>query len=504
VKLLAKPTIEGGTLVKSDPAQASKDFVSHLPILLAAASIAPASIYLDNQITNPSIARLLELVACFFALITLVTGTLFYFWRSNTVFVSVAFAWVVFSVSGLLLNRTESELLRTGFLATLLLAGYLLLRIFPNRTVRWFRIASVLSIAATVLQLGLSAIAQPAAASTAPVIATGVQSSIYLIVVDGYGALPQDLAAFSDQLRAEGVVVIDGALTNYSITHTALSNTLSLEHRFKSNPDLTREAFAAMQGASQMRAILERRGWEYLHFESDWTGTRCGPTVTKCVGKRFGNGLLWDVAQMSYIAPYVEANVPHPHITHGLHTLDLLRGHASSAAPTNEFVFAHILIPHPPLQLRANCDIEIDPRLQGQQYLLQDTTQAMAALRWERYLEQLTCLNSKLLALIESLPHEASLIITGDHGPDLHGQLDKAPLAWNEADIAQRFRIFHASRLPARCELTESRDLVNLVRSEVSCITGDALPAIAPYFEISPALWSTDTARVLPAIDLLG
>ncbi len=180
-----------------------------------------------------------------------------------------------------------------------------------------------------------------------------------------------------------------------------------------------------------------------------------------------------------------------------LETLNLAKADTGS-----DFVFAHVLLPHPPLQLHADCEVEIDQRFLGQAYQLPGPNETSEAERVAAYRAQRTCLNTKLMEVVTSLPKDASVVITSDHGPDLAGQLQKIPQIWTDQDIEQRLRIFHAARLPDGCEPSAQHDLVNLVRSEVACVTGASLPPIEPYFEISPFLWSEDQPRVLTEDEL--
>lgn len=246
-----------------------------------------------------------------------------------------------------------------------------------------------------------------------------------------------------------------------------------------------------------MRAAFEAAGWRYVHIESDWTGTRCGPTVAHCVDRSLVNDFVWEFVQGSYFGRFVERAFPNPHVAQGLKTLDALTRHASTADSGQDFVFSHILLPHPPLQLRADCEVSIDERLLGRHYELIETTAETAVLRRNGYNEQRACLNSRLMSVLAGLPAETRIVITSDHGPDLRGQLDKAPVNWSGLDIEERFPIFHALRLPAGCTLAKEHDLVNLVRSETACLTGASLPPLSPYFEISPDIWSDAQARFL-------
>ena len=192
-----------------------------------------------------------------------------------------------------------------------------------------------------------------------------------------------------------------------------------------------------------------------------------------------------------------------PFVTGGLNSLDVLSTHASSSDTGRDFVFAHVLIPHPPHQLTADCTVRVSKDRSGS-YVQLGVAEAFPSLVASEYEQQRACLNGRLQDLLAALPNDASVVLTGDHGTDLRGQLDKAPANWSESDIQERFSIFHAARLPKGCRLTSARDLVNLIRSEIACVTGASLPDVEPYFEISPYYLFPDIPeRVLTVAEVI-
>jgi GNAT superfamily N-acetyltransferase len=255
--------------------------------------------------------------------------------------------------------------------------------------------------------------------------------------------------------------------------------------------------FNAIQGSNEMRSFLERAGFRYVHIESGWAGSRCGPTVQNCVRGQFVDGFVWQTLQMTYFTEYIEGSVPHPYVQGALHSLEAIAQHGREEDSGRDFVFAHILIPHPPIQLNRDCNLVIDPRLQGQLLGVQGMNEATREFREAGYQGQRACLNEMVLSTIEDLPSDASVVITADHGTDFLGQMEKEPKDWSDAEIEERFQIFHAARLPEPCDLAIERDLVNLVRAEVGCIVGEALPALAPYHEITPYFTTDYEVRVL-------
>jgi hypothetical protein len=53
--------------------------------------------------------------------------------------------------------------------------------------------------------------------------------------------------------------------------------------------------------------------------------------------------------------------------------------------------------------------------------------------------------------LAASIPQDAAVVFTADHGTLFRGQMSRAPATWSAEDIAERSQVFLATRLPASC-----------------------------------------------------
>ncbi|MGH8925891.1 MAG: hypothetical protein ACRDWA_14835 [Acidimicrobiia bacterium] len=411
--------------------------------------------------------------------------------------------WIVISTSGRLLSGVESSAARIAIVLAVMGLILRVVRVFSRQVESWVFAASVISIIATLGQVAVASVRNP---DPEPFVAvTNVASqqpegSFYFIVLDGYGdPIDNDrgISKFFSGLEREGFSIATDAISNYSYTHASISNVLSLDHRFAHGSASVAAMFNAIQGSNQMRSLLERAGFRYVHIESGWAGSRCGPTVRTCVQGRFLDGFVWQTLQMTSFTDYIEDNVHNPYVQGGLHSLDALARHGREVDAGKDFVFAHIVLPHPPIQLDDDCNLVIDPGLQGQVLGVPGMSTATRQFREAGYRGQRACINEMVLSTIADLPSDASVVITADHGTDFLGQLVKEPKDWSAADIEERFRIFHAARLPNPCGLPVERDLVNLVRAEVSCIASEALPALAPYHEITPYFTTDFEVRVL-------
>jgi hypothetical protein len=101
--------------------------------------------------------------------------------------------------------------------------------------------------------------------------------------------------------------------------------------------------------------------------------------------------------------------------------------------------------------------------------------------------EQIQCVNTKILRFLDDLGDDSVVFITGDHGPDAYGQVAVPPGEWTDADRLERFGVFSAYRLPTGCDPVEQDlDLINGMRLLVSCVTGEELERLPPRHLIFP------------------
>jgi hypothetical protein len=452
---------------------------------------------------NPPIGKLAIVVLTSFMLLWGAVAVVQKRTGSDVIAVVAALWWVVLSTFGRLLRGVDNGALRIACVVVVLVLIALAVRAFRKQFASWIFLASLFSIAVTFGQMAFTSLNNPDPLTDE---ATGVTmggasaGSFYLIVVDGYGApgeRSEGISQFSSALEGRGFTVMEEPLANYVYTHAAISNLLSLDHKFKYGSTPVSAMFNAIQGASRMRSVFEAAGYRYVHFEGGWSGSRCGPTVDNCVKGAFIDSFVWQAIQMSIFTNLVEKNVAHPYVAGGLSSLDALVEHGRFNDSGRDFVFAHLVLPHPPLQLDSECNLVIDPRLAGQLLGVQGMNAATRDFREDGFRQQRACLNERLLSLISDLPASTNIVITADHGTDFRGQMEKEPKDWSPADIKERFEIFHAARLPDSCETSSERDLVNLIRAEVACLTGEPLTPIDPYHEITPYFTTDFDVRVL-------
>jgi hypothetical protein len=322
----------------------------------------------------------------------------------------------------------------------------------------------------------------------APSAATGERPDVYLIVLDGYGrsdVLEElygfDNGAFLNALEVEGFTVPSRSTANYSMTAASVASALSMDYLVAPGrvPDhrLRLALYDVIRGDNPVAHTMLKSGYLYTHIESGWDGSRCGPAVDRCHEAGLLDEASWTLLNRTPLAVPLENAVGHAFAWNGLRALDDLNRVAGERSGDPQFVFAHVLLPHPPLNLDAECRVRPEPQpgggAVGARFLV--GTPELDA-RKEAYVDQIRCVNTKILRFLDELGDDSVVLLTGDHGPDSFGQVSVAPDDWTAEDSFERFSVFSAYRLTERCATVEpDTDLINGVRSLVSCVTGDGI-----------------------------
>jgi hypothetical protein len=314
----------------------------------------------------------------------------------------------------------------------------------------------------------------------------GEGRDVWYIVPDRYGGANGlagtygfDNTPFLDALRDRGFEVADDATATYLKTALSLLATLNLDELdFDS---LETEAAGGddfgpihrrLQGSTAVERFLHERGYRYLHV-----GSVLGPTAGNAAADEvflygstteFGTVLAETtlLRSLERITPRAIATTRTELITaqteFQFETLPDL-----ADAPGRNFVFAHLLVPHPPYVWNAD-----GSRVTDEQKASRSVD--------EQYIEQLKFTNARLLALVDRLhagPPETwpIIVISADEGPfpNAYAQ-DEKGYQWLEAppdDLLRKFSVLSAISIPGvdRADLedagfSDDLTLVNLFR----------------------------------------
>ncbi len=263
-----------------------------------------------------------------------------------------------------------------------------------------------------------------------------VPPDIYYIILDAYARDDTLLAdhnldnsRFLDQLEQRGFFTAQCSQSNYSQTQLSLASSLNMNYLQALDDQYTpgntsRVGIQDLINNNLVRKALEDLGYTTIAFETGFKGTQWedadiyyapGHSILdrmQITGRlndfevlllETSAGLL--ITDASGVLPeIIQANLDNPRLIHRqriLFTLDTL--HSLPALPGPKFVFAHLVIPHPPYVFGPNgefTDYDLDADI--------------------GYTNQIEYLNDEIVELVDDLISTSEvppiIIIQGDHG----------------------------------------------------------------------------------------
>jgi len=328
---------------------------------------------------------------------------------------------------------------------------------------------------------------------------------VYLIVLDGHAnarvladVFQYDAAPFEDSLRALGFVLPPQVRSNYVQTYLSVASLLNAAHVTR----LTQDAGAKSRDHTlptylvkhnRVARFLKAHGYKYVLFPSAWWAPTKDSPLADAVFEADTGSSFADIVRRTELRRAVLAATlvhlvlkperePLPMVQHIVRTFDGLRDVPADPAPT--FAFVHILLPHAPYLLDAQCRPLAHPITDDMQ---QDTPEQRAD-----YVGQVRCVDGLLLRAVTELLRRSStppvILVVGDHGSgfsDLgfYGHPESVPPAF----IHERFGAFGAFRLPAGGDslFREPITLVNVMGKVLRYYFAADLPLSADSLYVS-------------------
>lgn len=289
---------------------------------------------------------------------------------------------------------------------------------------------------------------------------------VYFIVFDRYAnsetlnrIYDYDNVPFLRELEERGFVVAEDSWSSYFKTAPSLLSTLSMEYldgevfrEEDEDPPTMAPIHRRLQGHLPVPATFKALGYEYIHIGSWWNPTSrnedADTSVTYESHSEFGNALASTTA-LSLLQPEEPAdgdgeapNRPDLARNHTLFEFERLEQAFRRPGPT--FVFAHLLVPHPPYVFRADGSMTT-------------VEERRSASRERLYRDQLTWTNGRILDLVDQALDESGeepvIILQADEGP-YPPRFAREPerFDWLEEatpeEILQKHGILNAMHLP--------------------------------------------------------
>ncbi len=322
-------------------------------------------------------------------------------------------------------------------------------------------------------------------------VAAAAPPDVLLMILDGYARADIlseqfgfDNTPFLTDLGQLGFVIADQARPNYSFTYASIASMLELEYVYEPGLITQRDHESmrnALSGDSAMMRHFREAGYEIAYAENAWAGSHCGISVDICTRDGLAERVLWTVGQVTIFAPLLEEVRPHPFNTVSVEHLealpDIVGTHRTEEVP--RLTIVHIILPHPPLLLDAQCNRISTPVRRAFATANDELTND----RRRFYTDQLTCTNQMVVKALRQIVDDRSdtlVMITGDHGSDSEPLAFGSADQWTDEVLAERMSILSAYRVPG-CDhlLYPSITPVNGARAITNCAAGTGLSPVA-------------------------
>jgi hypothetical protein len=329
---------------------------------------------------------------------------------------------------------------------------------------------------------------------------------IFLIVVDGYpGAiaarqdgLSSGLVDIRSHLAERGFEVPESTWSSYWTTVLSVSSLMEMEYPVEQDGwrdvNTSRALVDIISGNSAAVEILEANGYETYMVESGWSGESCGAKFDHCVPSPLLDEATNLILRRTVAWSFLD-DTPGPYVLGALAAFDWIMesGTELSKTPGADFVFTHVVSPHPPLLLRPDCRAEYVPTRAGGGF---NVPGVAPELREAFLVEQIDCLDSLMIEFADHVDPEDVVIYVSDHGTDRRYQANPDMVAWDRAATVERLNNFLAVRLPVGCEVGEGVVVPNVLRTVLNCLSDrPALKMLPERMWVNP-MAELDTADV--------
>lgn len=340
--------------------------------------------------------------------------------------------------------------------------------------------------------------------------------NIYLVVFDAYSglvALQIDAGADKTELRNElerrGFQVPASVWSSYWSTQLSIPSLLDMSYPLvgPSGGQVTKEKLYQMIGGDvRLVEILKANGYETVMIESGWSGSSCGSEFDRCVASPFYDEAMFWSTWDTVAGPYLLSWRGYPFTVAAVHTMEWLLDptHAPDATDRPLFVFAHLVVPHPPFYLSEDCEVTVDDQREGVSFYQPGVPHEK---REAFFAEQVACLDLFMTRLADRVSDDDVVVFVSDHGTDRRNQLVERT-GWSPEAIIERMNVFAAVRTGrTSCDVGDFLVIPNLMRRVLSCFAASPLEdlpgrILVPEMELDPQAVEALLAGEIPPGDL--
>jgi len=486
-------------------------------LILIASSFWPLSVMAANPASIARPERILAIVASVLLIGLASCRVLMSFGLRVGPAENTTFVWVLLLMTGGPVIE-ELELLAIPLLLiAAILAAWLFVRLEGQVIVSalvWATAVSVAAGPAVALFENLQSRGASAVLGSEPIpVDFPTTPDVFLVVFDGYpgriaseqdGLAPGVVDVVTD-LQSRGFQLPKSSWSTYWTTTLSIPSLLDMTYvveREWSGLETVRDLQRIVSGDSNLMETLKANGYQTHMVESGWSGGTCGPGFDHCVPAPLLDEATYLTLQRT-VAWAALADSPGPSIEGALAGFDWLEEYGPEIAKSDapDFVFAHVVAPHPPMYLTPDCSLDLADSRGGSFFLLPGVPEQARA----GYLvEQMDCMDRFMVGFADLIEPDDVVIYVSDHGSDRRNQNDPAYTDWDRATIVERMNNFLAVRLPGGCEIADGVVMPNVFRQVLACLSAshvETLPErmwVNPMRELTPSVVEGLLASSLP------
>lgn len=306
---------------------------------------------------------------------------------------------------------------------------------------------------------------------------------IFLVVVDGFvgtrglqGTFNVDPNSYLSSLEGSGFEIVDSAWAPYALSIASIPSLLEMNYLVSDSGVIGDRDFkdlsSVVSGDNALVATLRSQGYEIVMIESGWGYSYCGSAVDQCYESAFLDEGTFFVIRESVVGPLLTRTYGNAFTVGSVGSMETLLSTAPmiSSDEIPSLVFGHLMIPHPPLYLDAQCGFVYEEDRSGWVLYGGPTTLVK---RMDAYIAQGDCVLSFLQDLASKIDPDDVIVVVGDHGSDSANQSQTWPDSWSEAATVERMNVLLAVRSSGSCFDAEPVVIPEVMASVLSCLDPD-------------------------------
>lgn len=455
-----------------------------------------------------------ERVALLIALIWVVGTALIWLLHTLGIEAEVAenssFAALVFAMNGGLILREFGSLGYVILIGCPILAGWIFQRLRGHLIITALVWGTAVALAvgpvATLFE-SWSSQGGPSVVAESPSISVELSQkpNIFLVVFDGYpGAIAAELDALEAgsidiavELQKRGFEVPASSWSSYWSTTLSIPSLMEMNYPVVESSwqsgETKRDLQQIIAGDSTVVDVLSDHGYDTHMVEAGWSTGSCGSAFDNCVPSPLLDEAIYLILEHTLAWSLIDDS-PGPYVLGTLAGFDWLLEHGPdlSRSSSPDFVFMHVVSPHPPFLLDADCSVEMSYERTGGGFNISGVTTDQRA---EYLVDQMDCADKLMLEVADSVSSDDIVVFVSDHGTDRRYQADPDNVDWDRETTVERLNNFLAIRLPDGCSVGEEVIVPNVFRLVLGCLSPDTVQTLPERMWINPMV-ELDSDRV--------